>query len=134
MSYAGIRADAKLRAAAAAEKIAMLKAKAEAKDADRRKAFLDAIAKAERATIARRAEAERKRGMVEPKPSRIKAKIRPEPAPVEAKRPKEVVVGAKPERCSAIIQFGKNRGKQCVNKAKPNSEFCGIHIRSLSGI
>jgi hypothetical protein len=127
MSYAAIRADAKLRADAAREKIAMLKSKAEAKDADRRKAFLDAIAKAERATIARR-------GMAEPRPPRIKAKIRPEPVPVEAKRPKEVVVGAKPERCSAIIQSGKNRGKQCVNKAKPNSEFCGIHIRSLSGI
>ncbi len=126
MSYAGIRADAKLRADAAREKIAMLKSKAEARDAERRKAFLDAIAKGERATIARRA-------MAEPRPPRIKAKIRPEPV-VEAKRPKEVVVGAKPERCSAIIQSGKNRCKQFVNTAKPNSEFCGIHIRSLSGI
>jgi hypothetical protein len=53
---------------------------------------------------------------------------------VEAKRPKEVVVGAKPGRCSATIQTGKNRGKQCLNQAKPNSEFCGIHIRSLSEI
>jgi hypothetical protein len=127
MSYAGIIAAAKIRADAAREKIDMLKAAAvvRRKEADEARAEADAY---------RRKFLEMKRQRAEPMPPRIKAKIRPEPAPVEVKRPKEVVVGAKPGRCSAIIQSGKNRGKQCVNNAQPNSEFCGIHIRSLSGI
>jgi hypothetical protein len=86
LPYAEIRAAAKLRADAAKDKIAMLKAKAEAKDEDRRKAFLEALAKAEANTIARRQD--KSKFKPKPKESKFKPKPKEEGAAPAPKKPR----------------------------------------------
>ena len=109
----------------------------------RSKAFLDSIAKAERATGARK----RKAAMAELKAgvegireqldrARVPKKmvsIGTQTSPVKARPvPKLKIIpppkaSESPERCSAILVSGARKGKECGRPAKPGTLFCGLH-------
>ena len=119
----------------------------------RSKAFLDSVAKAERATGARKrkaAMAELKAGVqgiseqldrarvpkkmvsigTQTSPQKIKARVKPGyemPRPIPKLNIVPAPKASESERCSAILVSGARKGKECGRPAKPGTLFCGLH-------